>query len=140
MHLQKQKTIPASIMVLLAIVLSILEEKTITPYTVINPHKKPINGNVNCPRNGIDIPRTITNPAPKDAPDDTPRVYGDANSFLSIDWTTDPLTAKHPPTIKANNTLGSLSDHIIDISFGSIPSLNGKFITLFKIIFIVSNI
>ena len=66
---------------------------------------KPIKGNVNPPNIGIYIPETITSPAPKDAPEDTPRVYGDASSFFNTDCTTEPLVAKHPPTINANNTL-----------------------------------
>ena len=65
--------------------LSIFVENTITEKTVINPKINPIKGNVNPPINGIDNPVTITSPAPKDAPEDTPKVYGDANSFFSID-------------------------------------------------------
>ena len=72
-------------MVLFDIVLSIVEEKTITIYTVAKPNKKPTNGSVKLPIIGIEIPVTIINPAPRDAPDDTPRVYGDASWFFKID-------------------------------------------------------
>ncbi|GAA3659947.1 hypothetical protein GCM10022323_19980 [Asaccharospora irregularis DSM 2635] len=60
-------------------VLSIFDENAITEYTVANPNKKPTIGNVNEPITGIDIPVIITNPAPSDVPEETPRVYGDAN-------------------------------------------------------------
>lgn len=74
------------------------------------------------------------------APDDTPNVNGDANWFLSIDWTTAPLDAKHPPTKNANKTLGNLIFQIIDTSLANIPSLSGIPKALFAIIDIVSSI
>ena len=64
------------------IVLSILDENTITPYTVKSPNKKPIKGKVKFPKKDMFIPSIITNPAPSDAPDDTPKVYGEASSFF----------------------------------------------------------
>ena len=90
--------------------------------------------------NTLPIPNTTASVAPKDAPDDTPNVYGDASWFFNIDCTTAPLVAKHPPTKNANKTLGNLIFHIIDTSFGITPSLRGIFINLFAIIDIVSNI
>ena len=55
-------------------VLSILEENTITPYTVKSPNTNPIKGRVKFPKKDIFIPSIITIPAPNDAPDDTPSV------------------------------------------------------------------
>lgn len=72
-------------MVLLDIALSILVENRITEKTVINPNTNPTNGNVKLPTTGIVIPVTIIRPAPSDAPEDTPSVYGDANSFFNTD-------------------------------------------------------
>ena len=46
-------------------------------------------------------------PTPREAPDETPKVYGDANGFFNIDWIMAPLTAREAPTPKANNTLGN---------------------------------
>ena len=80
-----ENTIPANIIVLLDIDLSIFAEKVITENTVISPNKNPTIGSVKLPKKLADNPNTITKPAPKDAPDDTPKVYGDANSFLRVD-------------------------------------------------------
>ncbi|MPN07514.1 hypothetical protein SDC9_154784 [bioreactor metagenome] len=81
----KENTIPAKIIVLFDMVLSILDAKIITINTVAKPEINPTKGRVNPCKNGIDIPETITNPAPRDAPEDTPSVYGDASSFFSTD-------------------------------------------------------
>ena len=67
-------------MVLLDIALSILVENRITKKTVINPNTNPTNGNVKLPTTGIVIPVTIIRPAPSDAPEDTPSVYGDESA------------------------------------------------------------
>ena len=111
-----------------------------TKYTVKSPNINPTKGSVKLPMTGIVIPVIITRPAPNDAPDDTPKVYGDASWFFNIDCTTAPLVAKHPPTKNANNTLGNLIFHIIDTSFGKTPSLRVIPKVLFAIIDIVSNI
>ena len=63
-----------NIIVLFDIVLSIVEENYNYIYTLLNQIKN-TNGSVKLPIIGIDIPVTIINPAPRDAPDDTPRVY-----------------------------------------------------------------
>ena len=115
-----EKTIPKSIIVLLDIVLSIFAEKVITINTVVSPEINPTIGRVKLPNIGKVTPETITSPAPNDAPEDTPNVYGEANWFLSMDCTTAPLVAKQPPTRKANKTLGNLNFQIIDTSFISI--------------------
>ena len=130
----KDKTIPTRIIVLLDIALSIFVENTITENTVINPNINPTKGNVKLPITGIVIPLTTIRPAPKDAPEDTPNVYGDANSFFSTDCTTAPPVAKHPPTKNASNTLGSLNFQIIEISLAVILSAKDIFKVLFKII------
>lgn len=109
-------------------------ENRITEKTVINPNTNPTNGNVKLPTTGIVIPVTIIRPAPSDAPEDTPSVYGDANSFFNTDWTTDPPVAKHPPTKNASNTLGSLSFQIIEISLAGIFPAKDIFKVLFNII------
>ena len=98
-----------------------------------------IKGRVKFPKKDIFIPSIITNPAPNDAPDDTPKVYGDASSFFKTDWTTDPLTAREPPTKKASRTLGTLRDQIIDTSFWFILSTSGKLNILCISICAVSN-
>ena len=46
---------------------------------VIKLQRKPTIGIVNLPKNGIDAPVTIIIPTPKDAPEDKPKVYGEAN-------------------------------------------------------------
>ena len=46
-----------------------------TKYTVKSPNINPTKGSVKLPMTGIVTPVTITRPAPKDAPDDTPIVY-----------------------------------------------------------------
>ena len=74
-----EKTIPANIIVLFDIVLSILLENNMTKYTVKSPNINPTKGSVKLPMTGIVIPVIITRPAPNDAPDDTPKVYGDAS-------------------------------------------------------------
>ena len=118
----KEKTIPVKIIVVLDNSLSTLLANNKTIIIVNKLHKNPTRDKEKFPRNGIVIPETIKRPTPSDAPDDTPKVYGEANGFFNTDWTTAPLTAKAPPTQKANKTLGNLILHIIETSFASIPS------------------
>ena len=104
---KSDNTIPANITVLFESPLSTLLEKIITAKTVKTPHKNPIIGIAKFPITGIEIPRTMYIPTPREAPDETPRVYGDANGFFNIDWILAPLTAREAPPPKANNTLGN---------------------------------
>ncbi|GEA32035.1 hypothetical protein CBE01nite_48520 [Clostridium beijerinckii] len=53
--------------------------------TVKSPHKKPVKGRVSLPSIGIEKPDIIRNPTPREAPEDTPKVYGEASGFLSND-------------------------------------------------------
>jgi len=116
----KENTIPDKIIVVFDMPLSTVDANFTIANTVPIPHKKPIIGIVNFPMKGIENPVTISNPTPRDAPEDTPKVYGDASGFLSTDWTTAPLTESEPPTIKANKTLGNLKFQIIATSLLSI--------------------
>jgi hypothetical protein len=65
--------------------LSTLWENLITINTVKSLHINPVRGKVNLPRKGIEAPDIIRNPIPREAPEDTPNVYGDAKGSLSID-------------------------------------------------------
>jgi hypothetical protein len=50
------------------------EENAATRKTVAMPKIKPVRGSVKLPSRGIAIPQIIINPAPRDAPDETPRM------------------------------------------------------------------
>ncbi len=69
-----EKTIPTKIIVLFSKFLSILEANFTAEKTVSIPNAKPVTGRVNNPKKGILNPVTITIAAPKDAPEDTPKV------------------------------------------------------------------
>ena len=116
----KEKTIPDKIIVEVDIYLSTMEANLTIISTVKSPHKNPVKGNVSFPNKGNEKLDIISKPTPSEAPEDTPKVYGEANGFLSTDWTTAPLTDNEPPTIKANNTLGNLKFQIIAISLAFI--------------------
>ena len=137
---KSEKTIPDKIIVLLDIPLSTLLANKITIITVKSPDKNPIKGNAKFPINGIDTPKIIYIPTPKDAPEDTPNVYGEAKGFLSIDCITAPLTDSAAPIIKASKTLGNLTTQIIATSLLPTPSIKGIENNLFPITEIMLNI
>jgi hypothetical protein len=120
--INNENTIPKRMMVLFDMFLSILEEKAISEYMVIRPDKNPAAGRVNLPRRGNDIPPRITIPEPRETPDETPRVYGEASWFLRMDWITTPLMDREPPAIKARRIRGTRKSQTIDTFFGSIPA------------------
>ena len=82
---KRENTIPARIIVLFERLLSTLFAKAITTNTVMTPDKKPITGSARFPITGIEIPNIMYAPTPKDAPDETPNVKGDASGFFKID-------------------------------------------------------
>ena len=55
----------------------------------------------------LDIPAMIAKPAPKDALEETPRVYGVASGFLRMVCVMHPPIASIGPIITAINTLGA---------------------------------
>ena len=71
---KSDKTIPQRIIVLPESVLSIVEEKAATKKTVKSANTNPATGRVKLPKSGIEKPLTIIIPAPRDAPDDTPKI------------------------------------------------------------------
>ena len=125
----REKTMPVNIIVLFSILLSILEAKEIAINIVPNPNAKPSMGKVNIRAKGIVIPKRITNPAPSEAPDETPSVYDEASGFFNTDCITAPLTDNAAPTINASRALGSLKFHSIAtvvfaiFSFKSSPNI-----------------
>ena len=58
-------------------------------------------------------PNKIATVAPRDAPDEIPRIYGSANGFLTIACMITPDTARPAPIIAAISKRGILSSHII---------------------------
>jgi hypothetical protein len=81
----REKTIPDKIIVEVDICLSTLEANLTIINTVKSPHKKPTKGNVSLPNKGIEKLEIISKPTPREAPEETPKVYGEANGFLSTD-------------------------------------------------------
>jgi hypothetical protein len=71
---KSEKTIPHRIIVLFDIDLSIREEKAATQKTAPNPNTNPVSGKVKAPSRGSAIPLMMIIPAPKDAPDETPKM------------------------------------------------------------------
>jgi hypothetical protein len=104
--INREKTMPKRITVLFDILLSSLEEQYITIKTVPMPKTKPVRGRVKKLIKGMVKPVRITRPAPKEAPEETPRIKGEARGFFSSDWKTAPLTARAPPVIKARTARG----------------------------------
>ncbi len=137
--INKEKTIPTNIIVLFSIFLSIRDVKLTARKTVNRPNDNPTKGRVNMPSSGILNPVIITNPAPTEAPDDTPRVYDEAKGFFNTDCITVPLTAKAPPTINAKRVLGNLKFHSIDAEVLGIWLGSGVENNLFNNILSISN-
>ena len=81
----KEKTIPDKIIVEVVMCLSTLEANLTIISTVKSPHKKPTKGRVSYPNKGIEKLDIISKPTPREAPEDTPKVYGEAKGFLSTD-------------------------------------------------------
>jgi len=61
--------------------------------------------------NELPIPNTTASVAPKEAPEETPNIYGSANGFLTIACITIPTTDNPTPTAIANTILGILISH-----------------------------
>lgn len=59
----------------------------------------------------MENPMTMAMVAPKSAPDDIPKVYGDANGLFIRFWTAVPHIANVAPAMHAISTLGSLTSH-----------------------------
>jgi hypothetical protein len=108
-----EKTIPVNIIVLFSILPSIRDAKEIEINIVPNPNANPSRGKVSIRAKGSVIPKRITTPAPREAPEDTPSVYDEASGFFNTDCMTAPLTDNAAPTIKASKALGSLRFHSI---------------------------
>ena len=76
-------TMPTKITLLLFNLLSILLHKNKTKSTVKIENENPTNA---YEKFFSELkPKTINNPTPKDAPDETPKVYEEANGFLKTD-------------------------------------------------------
>jgi len=133
----KEKTMPVNIIVLFSILPSILAAKEIAVNIVPNPNAKPNIGKVNIRAKGIVIPRRITNPAPSEAPEETPSVYDEASGFFKTDCMTAPLTDSAAPTIKASRALGSLKFHNIETVVLAIFSFKGNPNILLPMILII---
>ena len=69
-----EKTMPTKIIVLVSKFLSIIAANFTAAKTVAMPNIKPVAGRVKNPSKGILKPVTITIAAPKEAPEDTPKV------------------------------------------------------------------
>ena len=96
---------------------------SITRITVKSPHKKPVRGSNIYPKAVLPTPVIIITAAPRQAPDDTPRVYEDARGFCKMACITAPLTASAPPIKKAHKALGILISHKIETSEASTEEL-----------------
>ena len=59
------------------------------------------------------MPRTVTIAAPTDAPDETPKVYGEASGLCKTDCVTAPPTDIAAPVKNASKTLGMRMPHMI---------------------------
>jgi len=92
---------------------------------VAKPPRKPTKGRVKLPKRGLVIPYKITMQAPRDAPEETPRVYEEARGFRKTDCITTPLTDKAAPAVKARKVRGSLKVQRMDTAVGRI--WGGKF-------------
>ena len=122
---KSERTMPHRMIVLFDIDLSIREENAATKKTVASPKIKPVSGRENALKNGRVIPLMMIIPAPKDAPDETPKMYGEASGLRKMDWQTAPLIAKHPPARNASSTRGRRRSHTIETFFGSIFGARG---------------
>ena len=71
---KSDKTIPISTTVVLDTLLSIADVSINAMTTVARPNTKPAKGSMNPDKTGIDISRISTSAAPRDAPEETPRV------------------------------------------------------------------
>jgi hypothetical protein len=111
---------PHKIIVLFDIDLSSFDEKNATNKTVTRPKIKPVNGSVNPPNKANENPLIMIIPAPREAPEETPKIKGEASGFLKMDWQTAPAIARLPPTINASSTLGRRNSHTIETFLGSI--------------------
>jgi hypothetical protein len=129
---------PHRITVLFDMVLSRRDENAVTRKTVASPKTKPVKGRVKPLRKGSAIPLMIIIPAPRLAPEETPKMYGEASGFRRMDWQTAPLMARQPPAKNASSALGSRKSHTIETFFGSIDWARGRLNILCKIIKIVS--
>jgi len=78
-------TMPQRMIVLFDIDLSMREENEATKKTVNNPKIKPVNGREKPNKKGRLIPLMMIKPAPKDAPEETPKIYGEASGFRRMD-------------------------------------------------------
>ncbi len=56
-------------------------------------------------------PSAMANVAPRDAPDDIPRMYGSARGFWTVACIMTPASASAMPTVPARNTRGDLMFH-----------------------------
>ena len=70
--------------------------------------------------------------APREAPDDTPKIYGSANGFCTIACITTPLIAKPAPANITNNIRGILINQIISFSIPCPLSVNEKLLYLYE--------
>ena len=73
---------------------------------VISAKINAINGTAKTPV-PILIPKTMASEAPNAAPDDIPRMYGEAIGFLNNPCIAQPATARADPTNAHNSILGN---------------------------------
>ena len=78
---KSDRIIPIRTTVVLDTLLSIADARRSAPATVMRPKTKPAKGSMKPAKTGIDIPKMITNAAPRDAPDETPKVLKMAHFF-----------------------------------------------------------